>query len=98
MSCKEVAVGIARPNLSTPRLRFTLRMFAVAVSFPAIVLVILCATLLLPITSPKSRYHTALRLWLNVLDWVKGVPVGYTYWVTYQAPVMLDEIAVHHDE
>lgn len=91
-------MGIARPKLSTPRLRFALRMSAVAVSFPAIVLVILCATLLHPIASPKNRYHTAVRLWLNVLDWVKGIPIGYTYWVTYQAPLMLDEIVVHHDD
>jgi hypothetical protein len=24
--------------------------------------------------------------------------VGYSYWEQYQAPVMLDEIVVHHDE
>ncbi len=39
-----------------------------------------------------------LRLWMSVLDWMKGIPIGYTYWVQYQAPAMLDEIAVHHDE
>jgi hypothetical protein len=33
-----------------------------------------------------------------VMDWVKGIPMGYTYWVQYHAPSMLDEIAVHHDE
>ena len=91
-------MGIARSKFSTPRLRSTLRLFVVAVSLPAIVLVILSATLLRPIDSTKGRFHTALRLWLNVLDWVKGIPIGYTYWVTYQAPVMLDEIAVHHDD
>jgi len=91
-------VGIARSKFSTPRLRSTLRLFVVAVSLPAIVLVILCATLIRPSDSTKGRFHTALRLWLNVLDWVKGIPIGYTYWVTYQAPVMLDEIAVHHDD
>ena len=90
-------MGIARPKFRTPRLSHTLRMFAVAVSFPAIVLVILCATLLHPITPPKSRYHTALRLWLNVLDWIRDIPIGYTYWVRYQAPEMLDQIVVHHD-
>jgi hypothetical protein len=24
--------------------------------------------------------------------------VGYSYWEQYEAPIMLDEIAVHHDE
>jgi len=24
--------------------------------------------------------------------------VGYSYWEHYEAPVMLDEIVVHHDE
>jgi hypothetical protein len=29
---------------------------------------------------------------------MRDIPIGYTYWVQYQAPVMLDEIVVHHDE
>ena len=91
-------MGIARPKFSTPRLRFTLRLFAVAVSFPVIVLVILCATLFHPVASARGKFHTSLRLWMSVTDWIKGIPIGYTYWVQYQAPVMLDEIAVHHDE
>ena len=33
-----------------------------------------------------------------VADWVKGLPTGYSYWVKYQAPAMLDEIAVHHED
>ena len=28
----------------------------------------------------------------------QGIPVGYSYWEQYQAPSMLDEIEVHHDE
>jgi len=35
---------------------------------------------------------------MSVLDWIKGIPVGYSYWEQYEAPTMLDEIAVHHDE
>jgi hypothetical protein len=73
-------------------------MSAVAVTLPAIVLVIVCATLLHPTTPLRSKLHTCLRLWMSVLDWVKGIPVGYSYWVQYQAPVMLDEIVVHHEE
>ena len=91
-------MGIARPNFSTPRLRTTLRLFVVAVSLPAIVLVILCATLLHPITAVRTNFRLALRLWLNVLDWVKEIPIGYTFWVRYQAPLMLDAIEVHHDD
>ena len=91
-------MGIARSKFRSPRLRKALRMFAVALTFPAIVLVIVCATLLHPIASLRSKFHTPLRLWMSVLDWVKGIPIGYTYWEQYQAPMMLDEIAVHHDD
>ena len=91
-------MGTARSKPSMYRLQYALRTFAVAVMFPAIVLVILCATLFHPIASVRGKFHTSLRLWMSVLDWVKGIPIGYTYWVSFQAPAMLDEIAVHHDE
>ena len=91
-------MGTVRTKLSTPRLNTALRLFAVAVTFPAIVLGILCATLFHPTASARGNYRTALRLWMSVLDWVKGIPIGYTYWVRYQAPTLFDEIAVHHDE
>ncbi len=80
------------------RLTLFLRVLAVAVSLPVIVLVIAGATLLHPIASLKTKFHTSLRLWMSVTDWIKGIPIGYTYWVQYHAPSMLDEIAVHHDE
>lgn len=73
-------------------------MFAVAVCFPVIVLVILCATLFHPFASIRGKSFTALRLWMSVLDWVKGIPIGYTYWVSFEAPAMLDKIALHCDE
>jgi hypothetical protein len=95
---KEPAVGIASLKRSLPRLRTPLRTIAVVVAMPLILLVILCATLLRPVEAVRSRLHSALRLWMSVLDWMHGIPIGYTYWVQYQAPVMLDEIAVHHDE
>lgn len=91
-------MGIARSKLSIHRLSSALRVTAVVVTFPVIVLVMLCATLLHPIASLKSKFHTSLRLWMSVLDWVKGIPIGYSYWVQYQAPVMLDEIVVHHED
>jgi hypothetical protein len=91
-------VGNARTQASMHRLRLSLRMLAVAVSFPAIVLIIACSTLLHPIASLKSKFRSSLRLWMSVMDWVKGIPIGYTYWVQYHAPSMLDEIEVHHDE
>jgi len=91
-------VGIANPEFSMPRFRFALRCTAVVVAFPVIAMVILCATLLHPINSVRTKFHTSLRLWMSVLDWVKEIPIGYTYWVQYQAPMMLDEIVVHHDD
>jgi hypothetical protein len=35
---------------------------------------------------------------MSVMDWVRGIPIGYSYWVRYDAPSMLDEIVVHHEE
>jgi len=85
------------------RLYLCIRVLAVVVAFPAIALYIVGAMLLHAIgslgRSPRANaFHVALRLWMNVLDWTKGIPVGYSYWEQYQAPVMLDEIAVHHDD
>ncbi len=80
------------------RLYCYLRLLAVALASPVIAVYIAAATLMHPITAVRNRFRTALRLWMNVLDWVKGIPVGYSYWEQYQAPIMLDEIAVHHEE
>ena len=80
------------------RLHLYLRLLAVALAFPAIVVYIAAATLLHPIAAFRNRFRTALRIWMSLLDWIKGIPVGYSYWVQYEAPTMLDEIAVHHDE
>jgi hypothetical protein len=78
--------------------RFVLRYAAVVLAFPAIVLVILGAMLLHPVDTVRTNARIALRLWLNVMDWVKEIPIGYTFWVRYQAPLMLDAIEVHHDD
>jgi hypothetical protein len=80
-----------------PHIIFFLRLFAVAVAFPAIVLYIVMATLVRMIVNDR-RARTPLRIWMGVLDWAKGIPVGYSYWEQYEAPSMLDEIVVHHDE
>jgi len=81
-----------------PRLYFSLRLLAVVVAFPAILLYILAATLVRCITAFRSGLRTPLRVWMGVLDWARGIPVGYSYWEQYEAPIMLDEIVVHHDE
>ncbi len=88
------------------RLYFCLRLFAIAIAFPAIALYIAGATLvraLVSLTRRSQSPHASslrvpLRIWLSVMDWTRGIPVGYSYWEQYEAPVMLDEIAVHHDE
>lgn len=81
-----------------PHFFFLLRLFAVAVAFPAIVLYMVMATLVRCVLQTRSGLRTPLRVWMGVLDWAKGVPVGYSYWEQYEAPIMLDEIVVHHDE
>jgi hypothetical protein len=80
------------------RVQICLRLLAVAIASPAIVLYIAAAMLLHPLLAVRNGFHTPLRLWMNIVDWVKGIPVGYSYWERYQAPVMLDEIVVHHEE
>ncbi len=80
------------------RLYLYLRLLAVAVAFPAIVAYLAVATLVHPITAVRSRFRSTLRLWMNIVDWIKGIPEGYSYWEQYEAPTLLDEIAVHHDE
>lgn len=91
-------MGTAQLQANMHHLRLALRLIAVAVCFPVIALVIACTTLLHPIASLRSRFHASLRLWMSVMDWVKGIPIGYSYWVQYHAPSMLDEIEVHHDD
>jgi hypothetical protein len=88
-----------------PRLYLCLRVLAVAVAFPAIALYIVVATLIRALGSlgggssaTRSSLRLPLRIWMGVLDWTRGIPVGYSYWEQYEAPVMLDEIVVHHDE
>jgi hypothetical protein len=83
-----------------PRLHFYLRFAAVAIAMPVIALYIAIAALahFLGFSRRGARRREALRLWMSVCDWVKGIPVGYSYWEQYEAPVMLDEIVVHHDE
>ena len=80
------------------RLYFCLRVIALALAFPAILLYMLAATLARCVRGFRSGLRTPLRLWLSVADWAKGIPIGYSYWEQYEAPIMLDEIAVHHDE
>lgn len=84
-----------------PRLYLCLRLLAVAVASPAIAIYIVMAATVHWIGRARRgsrRTREALRLRMSVCDWVKGIPVGYTYWEQYEAPVMLDEIVVHHDE
>ncbi len=79
-------------------LYFCLRLLAVAVAFPVILMYIVILLAVHPIASVRGGFRPALRVWMGALDWAKGIPVGYSYWEQYQAPSMLDEIAVHHDE
>jgi hypothetical protein len=80
------------------RLYSCLRLLAVALAFPAILIYMLGATVVRSFAGIQGGLRTPLRIWMNVLDWAKGVPVGYSYWEQYEAPIMLDEIVVHHDE
>ena len=80
------------------RLYRILRLLAIAIASPVLLICVVLATVLSPMYTLRSWLHTPLRLWMNIVDWVNGTPVGYSYWVRYLAPVMLDEIVVHHHE
>jgi hypothetical protein len=90
--------GTSPVGSTMPRLYFFLRLLAIAVAFPAILLYMLVATALHPVAAIYGRLRTPLRVWMGVLDWARGIPVGYSYWEQYEAPSMLDEIVVHHDD
>ena len=79
------------------RLVYTLRLLAVIVVSPFLLLGLVIASLLHPVETFRHPRQRPLRLMMNTSDWVKGLPVGYSYWERYQAPAMLDEIAVHHE-
>ena len=81
-----------------PRLYLYLRIVAVVIGFPVILIYIAAATVVRSLSSLRSGLRTPLRIWMSIVDWVKGIPVGYSYWEQYEAPIMLDEIVVHHDE
>jgi len=54
-----------------PRLYFCLRLLAVAVAFPAILVYILLATLAHPVAAVRYQFRTPLRIWMGALDWVR---------------------------
>ena len=80
------------------RLVYTLRLFAVIVTSPFLLLGMIIACTLHPVETYRRPAQRPRRLLMNTSDWVKGLPVGYSYWERYQAPAMLDEIAVHHED
>ena len=86
------------PRVSMVGLVCILRVVAVVVVSPVILVCIVVACLLHPIDTFRHPVQRPLRIVMNVADWVKGLPVGYSYWERYQAPAMLDEIEVHHED
>jgi hypothetical protein len=90
--------SVPDPEFTMRRTYVTLRILAVVLVGPAVALYIAAVTLLHPVAAFRNRFRTAVRLWMSVMDWVKGIPVGYSYWEQYQAPIMLDEIVVHHED
>lgn len=81
-----------------PRLYFCLRLVAVAVTSPAILVYMIVASAARPGLALRGEFPAFRRIWMSVGDWVYGIPVGYSYWEEYQAASMLDEIEVHHDD
>jgi hypothetical protein len=80
------------------RLVYTLRLLAVIVISPMLLVGMVIACMLHPVDTFRRPRQRPLRLLMNSSDWVKGLPVGYSYWERYQAPAMLDEIVVHHED
>jgi hypothetical protein len=84
--------------MSMVRLYCILRLLCIVIASPVILLCIVTTYLLHPIDGIRHPLQKPLRLLMNVADWVKGLPIGYSYWERYLAPAMLDQIAVHHHE
>ena len=80
------------------RLQLHARLLAVVLASPAILVYLAVVALAGLVGSASARSWTPLRSWMSVMDWVKGIPVGYSYWEQFEAPSMVDEIAVHHDD
>jgi hypothetical protein len=80
------------------RLYFYSRLLVVVLAFPAILVYIALLTAHDLLDSSPAWSRTPLRLWMSVADWAKNIPVGYSYWEQFEAPSMVDEIAVHHDD
>jgi len=80
------------------RLVCILRLLAVIIVSPILLFAMIMASLLHPVQTCSRPLQRPLRLLMNTADWVKGLPVGYSYWERYQAPAMLDEIAVHYED
>jgi hypothetical protein len=74
------------------------RVVLIAIISPILLLGMVVDCLLHPVQSFRRPLQQPLRMWLSVSDWVRGVPVGYTYWERYEARAMLDEIEVHHED
>jgi hypothetical protein len=81
-----------------PRLNLVLRIAAVAIASPILLLGIIITCLQHPIATVRHPLQRPLRMWMSITDWVKNIPVGYSYWERYEAAAMLDEIVVHHHE
>ena len=75
-----------------------LRLLAVVVVSPIVLVCILVLALLHPVESFRHPLQRPIRIVMSVGDWVQGLPIGYSYWERYQAPAMLDEIEVHHED
>ena len=80
------------------RLYYYVRLVAVVLVFPAILVYLALLTARGWLRSSPAGSRTPLRSWMSVVDWTKGVPLGYSYWEQFEAPSMVDEIAVHHDD
>ena len=57
-----------------------LRLLSVVLVFPVILIYIALLTVVGLLNSSSARSRTPLRPWMSVMDWVKGIPVGYSYW------------------
>ena len=80
------------------RLMYTLRLLAVIVFSPILLVGVILACLVHPGETCRRPLQRPRRVLMNISDWVRALPIGYSYWERYQAPAMLDEIAVHHED
>lgn len=57
-----------------------LRTMLVIAASPFIFMLIAMLTCMRPLSAYKDGFRGPERMWSDVMDWARGLPVGFSYW------------------